>query len=70
MRQFYNTPSLRIPEPPEKPKLSAKEALYKLEDSYNNYRDDCNKGYCVSDPAVIAQYRADILAARKMVAVG
>ena len=64
MNRQHNTPGLRTPEPSKRPTLTGKALLYKLEDDYADYRSDCNKGYCRSDPAVHAKFKADIVAAR------
>ena len=60
MKPFYNTPSpcnFNVPAPKI---LSKKEQLYKLEDQYSYYREDCNKGYCELDKKVVEKFTSDI----------
>lgn len=64
MKPYYNTPSLRTLEPtPPKP-LVGKEALYKLEDDFAEYRHACATGLIKSDPAILAKFEQDIAAAK------
>ena len=68
MRKFHNTPTpYSYSVEPTKPSLTGKELLYKLEDDYAEYRSACNNGYCKSDPAVHAKFKADIAAANAQV---
>ena len=59
MRQFHNTPSLFNP-PCVQKHMDDKELLIKLQNQYDNYRDDCNRGYCKIDYQVISSLRDKI----------
>jgi len=40
--------------------MDDKELLIKLQNQYDNYRDDCNRGYCKIDYQVISSLRDKI----------
>ena len=51
-----------------RPPLTGKELLYKLEDDYSEWRSACGNGLCPEDPAIHAKFKADIQAATDSIA--
>ena len=65
MKPFNNTPGLCSFNPVPKKELSVKEQLFKAEDDYSLYREDCNKGYCKFEKAVGEKFEANIKKLKK-----